>query len=250
MKKIIRYLIALFLLGIWVPSFALTLGNIKVQVRRHINDKADPKIKVTDAEILAYVNEGQRDMVNRSWCLQKTYSQSLIARTTYYSLPTDLIAIQEFNFQETATGRKRPLEEKSERYMYQTNQDYEKQTGPPFYYFVRYSTSGATQLEYGINPVPSTSTTLGTVFIKYYDQASDLALNSDIPLAGFQHLYPYHTALVYYAVSRIKMTQGDGAGSDAYEKMYESLVALMIDRLGRMPNYNPSFGGSNATTAR
>lgn len=246
MKKITRGLVALLLLGICVPSWALTLGDIKVQVRRHISDKADPKIKVTDAEIIAYVNEGQRDMVNRSWCLQKTYSQSLSARTTYYSLPTDLLAIQEFNFMESATGRKRALEEKSERSMYQDNPDFERQTGPPFYYFVRYSTYGATQLEYGVNPVPSTGTALGTVLIKYYDQAPDLAVSADIPLAGFRHLYPYHTALIYYAVSRIKMTHGDGGGADAYEKMYEGVVALMMDRLGRMPNYNPSFGASSS----
>lgn len=241
MKKIL--LLAGFLFcGSW--AHALTLLDLKNAVRQHIQDQANPTVRYSDTKIIEFLNEGQRDLVNQTWCLQKTTSQSLTARTTYYSLPTDLIAIQEFNFQEAVAGRKRPLEEKSERGMYQNNPDYERISGPPFYYFVRNSTSAATQLEYGINPVPSTGTALGTLYIDYYNQATDLSANSDVPLAGFRHLYPYHSALVYYAVSRAKMASGDGLGADYYMKLYQGMVALMIDRLGRMPNYNPSFGGA------
>ncbi len=244
MKKIARYLVALLLLGVCVPAHALTLSDIRVTVRQTINDRSDPQLTYSNTILNLFINEGQRDLVNQTWCLQKTTSQSLSVATTYYTLPSDLLAIQEFTFLDS-TGRKRQLEEKSERGIYQSNPDYERQVGPPFYYFVRRSTSTGTSLEYGINPIPSTASATGTVFVKYYNQATDLSVSTDVALGGFKHLYPYHSALVYYTVAKIKMLEGNTVAAESYMKLYQMMVALMVDRLGRMPNYNPSFGGSS-----
>lgn len=236
----------LFILFLWTccirDAAALTLGQIKVDIRQKINDRADPKVTYSDTIMNSLINEAQRDIVNRTWCLQKTLSQSLSTRTTYYSFPTDFIAIQEFSFKETATNRKRLLEEKSERSLNQENPDYERQRGPPFYYFVRNSTWTDTVLEYGLNPVPSATAQLGTIYVDYYNQPTALSSNSDIPFDSMYHLYPYHSGIIYYVVSKIKLLEGDVASATAYNQLYEQMIALMVDRLGRAPNYNPSFG--------
>lgn len=225
-----------------VHSHALTLGDLKVSIRQRINDRTDPVLRYSDTMLLTFINEGQRDLVNRTWCLQKSTSIALVARTTYYSLPDNVIAIQEFNFRETTTSRTRQLAEKSQRALYQENPDYERQPGPPFYYFTRPVPSGFS-LQFGINPVPSTATALGTALIQYYNQSTDLSTNSAVPLDGDLILYPYHSALVYFVVAKIKMMEGDTNGAAAYEQMYGAQVTLMMDRLGRMPNYNPGFSG-------
>ncbi len=237
---------ALAALTLWLGtqvSLALTVSDVRSAVRRYVRDTASStsQRRYSDATLLLYINEAQRDVVNRTWCLQKTSSQSISVGTTYYSLPTDLIAVQEANFRETSTGITRQLTEKSERALYQENPDYERQRGPPQYYFIRNSTSAAAQLEYGLNPVPSTSTQLGTLLLDYYNQPADLASDSDIPLSSYRYLYPYHDTLIYYAAAQIKIIEGDTEEATALLNLYEARIKLMLDRLGRMPNYNPGF---------
>lgn len=241
MTKSLRLLFALSILIVPHACFGLTLADLKVQIRQHLDDRADPKVRYSDTMLLHFINEGQRDIVNRSWCLQKTMAQSLSVRTTYYALPTDMIAIQEVNFFETTTKRTRQLEEKTERALYQENPDYARQRGAPSYYFVRHSTYGSTQLELGLTPVPSSSSVLGIMYVDYYNQATDVSVSTDVVLNGFNHLYPYHTSLVNYVVGRIKMFQGDVTGGAAYMAIYDADVKRMIDRLGQLPNYTPGF---------
>ncbi len=247
MKKLI-YLASFVLLFI-SSLHALTLKDMKIQIREQIDDRSDPRHRYSDTALIYMLNEAQRDMVNKSWCLEETYSTTLSLRTTYYNLPTDFVAVKEFNFVES-NGRTRQLEEKSERVLYQSNPDYARQSGQPMYYFTRFSTTTATQLEFGLNPVPATASSTGTIYLKYYAQATDLSSNSDIPLGGFRHLYPYHSALVHYAIWKFKLLMGDPQGATVYLAMYENEVKTMISLLGMRPNYSPSLsaGGSGRSS--
>lgn len=223
---------------------ALTLAEIRVEVRRYSNDVVDPRVKHSDAMITRLVNEAQREVVNQTWCLTNRSTQTLTAATTYYNLPNDLIAIEHVEFRDTSS-RTRELLEVSEKATQQSNPDYERQAGAPFQYFVRSTTfTTGTPLQIAVIPVPSSSTSAGLLTIDYYSQATSLSADTDVPFDGQRVLYPYHYALVYSAVAKLKLIDGDTTGAAAYLQMAQAYYALMLDRLGRMPNYNPGFGSA------
>jgi hypothetical protein len=232
------------------PAIALDVGGIIRDIRVRIADMADPKQRYSDAYLYALVNEAQREIVNMTAPVTKHTTQELSVRTTYYTLPVDLVGIVEARFTETTTGRTRLLEEKNKRSLYQENPDWERQAGSPMSYFVRQATStaanitGQTRLEFAITPVPSTTTTLGTVTFEYYYYPAALSAETDIPFSGRVYLSPYHPLLVNYVVSQIKMIEGDVTGAAAYRKMYDDMLVTMAQRVRDMPNYNPGFRGS------
>lgn len=235
----------LVFLYIWVPVckgnvLALTLADIKVQVRRLVDDKSNPQVRFTDAEILSFVNEAQREIVNQTWCLSNRTSQALTARTTYYELPTDLIAIEHVDFIDSS-NHVRELTEISEKAARQDNPDYERIVGPPMQYFVRGSTSSTSySTQIAFLPIPSTSTALGTARIDYINMASDLSASTDVPFDGIRDLYPYHYAIVYSVTAKLKAIKGDPSATQDLA-MAQAYVKLMMDRLGQMPNYAPGF---------
>lgn len=233
------------LLGLIQPVRALTVADIKVEVRRYINDKADPRIKVTDAAILTLINETQREIVNQTWCLTNRTTTNLTVNTTYYSLPNDMLAINHVEFKDSV-NRTRELTEVSEKGNQQNNPDYERQVGPPMQYFVRDSTSSTiTTLQISYLPVPNTASSTGTVNIDYFNQAVDLSGDTDVPFDSLRYLYPYHYTIVYGVVGKIKLMQNDPAAA-TFIQLEQASTKLMMDRLGRMPNYAPGF--SPATT--
>lgn len=244
MRKLLLAL-ALILLTCSAPADALTLGDIKVEVRRLLDDKADPRIGYTDAVILSVINETHREIVSQTWCLQNTTATSLSVNTTYYALPNDLLAIYQVTFRDS-TGRTRNLGEVTEKSLWQDNPDYERQAGQPMSYFVRQSTASTTYaLQIAFIPVPSSTTATGTARIDYYNQSTDLSANTDVPFDGVRILYPYHYAIVYGTVGKMKLMDGEPEEAKAYMTMYTSAVQLMRDRLGQMPNYNPGFRGDS-----
>lgn len=222
-------------------AFALTLGEIKVDVRRLVDDQADPKITYTNDFLTDLINEGHRDFVNQTWALMVQASQTLATGTTYYDLRSDAFAIRMVRYR-NASGVITELSEMSERALVQQNPDYERQTGAPSSYFVRYSTSGASALEIGFVPRPNVT---GTILIDYYIQAPTLSADADIPFASYRILYPYHEALVYYTVARIATLENQPAAAGYYTQLYLNAVKTATDRLGRMPNYNPGFSAGS-----
>jgi hypothetical protein len=222
------------------PVHSFTLGDIKTEVRRITDDRADPGIDYTDANIVSIINQVQRDVVNQTWCVNKSTTITLSVATTYYATPTDFINVYQVAFK-NASGRWINLEEVSERAERQSNPDFERQPGSPTRYFLRQNSTG---LEMGVLPVPSSSTTTGTIRADYYAIPTDLSANTDVPFNGLVHLLPYQEVLIYGTVAQLKLFEGDTAGATAYSTMYTNLLALMKSRLGMMPNYNPGFGGA------
>ena len=240
-RRIALSLFALFAFN--VNSFALTLSDIRTQIRRYILDDHATNRRYSDAELLSFINEIQRDFINRTWAIEASQSTTLTANTTYYDLPTDFIAINAVNYTDTG-GNVYDLEEKSERYMYQSEPTYASQTGEPTKYFVRHSTSGADQLEISYNPIPDSNSAGGVVVMDYFNQVTDLSSDSDVPFDGLYTLYPYHEALIYGAVARTKLIEGNTEEAQAYQLLYNGVITVAVDRLGRSPNYNPSWGSN------
>lgn len=236
-------LVAILLLQAGLAS-ALTLAEIRTQVRRNLQDTATDSTlqNYSDAFIDSIINEGQREVVNNTRSLEATYSATLIAKTTYYALPSNFMTARKATYRRSGTTSE--LEETSEINILTNNPDFERQSGPPTKYFLRVSTQSGTAMQIGYNPVPTTAST-GTVTLSYFALATDLSADSDVPFNGLLFLVPYHNALVYFSTGRIKLMEHRAEEAGAYLQLYTAAVTSMKDRLNSMPNYQPNFRGAS-----
>lgn len=240
----------------WVISFAgslllmagavsaLTLDDIESRIRINVRDTAtDTSLqRYSDATLDGLINDGQRDVVNQTWCLDEIYSFSLVSGTSYYALPTDLIAIKFVQYVDISTNTTF-LVEKNERSFIQGHPDWGKQYGKPVEYFVR-GKPGSTTYEMGMYPYPNAAAYLGTVTVDYYKQATDMTGGSDVPFDSLSAMVPYHDSLIYYATTRIKIIEGRIDEATMYGQLYNNMVQTINTKFGAKPNWTPSFSGA------
>jgi hypothetical protein len=241
----LKYAVPFLLLFAGSHAFALTLSEIRTQVRRNVRDTATDTTlqRYLDATITEYVNEAQREVVNLTWCVEKSTSYVLTAGTTYYDLPSDFLGVQQVTFTDSDSTTFL-LKEISEKVQYQTNADFEMTAlGQPTQYFTRMPDSG-TAMEIAYVPIPDTSASTGTVNVQYAYQPADLSGASDVPFDGFLTLYPYHGALVARATASIKQIEGRNDEAAIYFQLFDRYMAQMKDKNGAMPSYLPSARGT------
>jgi hypothetical protein len=232
----------LFLLAIFAaPGYCLTLSEIRTQIRREINDVpgVPSERRYGSSTLNSFINDVQREVNSMTWAVEASSSITLVAGTTYYFMPSNMIAPVRVVFSDS-NNVKTTLREDSERSVTENSPDFERNSvGKPTRYFMRQSKSGGTDLEFGIIPVPNSQST-GTIRIDYIVQPDDLSLNSDVPFNDLVHLKPYHHTLVWGVVMRIKMLEGDSVGAQVFATLYDKSVQLMRDNLGKLPNFHPS----------
>lgn len=242
MKKLLL-LSLLFLAGWAAPARALTLADIRTQIRRNVRQTASDGGRYTDAMINDWINEGQREIVNLTWCVEMSTSYVLSAGTTYYSLPTNFLGAKLVTFTDRH-GLTIEMDESSFHKIYQQESDFEaSSTGPPDHYFIRHPGTAGTTLQIAYIPVPTTTST-GTVKMWYAYFPADLSADSSVPFDGFNHLKPYHYALVAHVTAKIKAIEGKYDEAGFYLKELERYVTTMEARFGASPNYSPSVQGA------
>lgn len=244
MKTIVPAII-LFLVCVFVGSGAraLTLADIETQVRRNVRDTATTGNRYTDAILLDWINDAQRDVVSLTWSVKKSTAVTLVAGTTFYSLPNDFLAADMVMFTRTGTSTIQLKEVLQGSYV-DDYPDFERTgKGVPTNYFVRQSTSGANALEVAYLPVPTSSST-GTVRMDYFCYPDDMANDSDIPFNGALHLVPYHKILVDMVTARIKVIEGRVDEANFYQAAADRGLAVMSERVNHVPNYRPSIRGA------
>ena len=234
------FAILFFVLAGCVPAIALTLSDIRTQVRIAIRDNpADTsRYRYSNATLLQFINEGQREVNNLTWACDTSQTYVLTPLTTYYALPTDLIAVHQAYFKDK-TGNLIELEEYLQKTLYDQFPSWDKSNGSPVYYWVSSSSgtsiTASNPLQISYIPIPTRQST-GTVTIWYYNQPSDLASDSDIPFDGQAQLLSYNMAIAYHAISRIKSIEARNDEAGTYQAMYQTAIAIMKDRIGRAPN--------------
>lgn len=241
------YLLALLAFGLPAVGHSLTLAQLETQIRRAVHDtSSDSNLQAySDTALDGWINDAQREITNLTWCVQKSTSYVLSAGTTYYALPSDFIAVVNGKalFEDNG-GQQYQLQEFSEPRIYQTEPDFENtSSGSPSHYFLRYPGDSDDNMEIAYLPIPTTTST-GTVTLWYYYQPADLSSDSDVAFDGFNHLLPYHYAIVDHVVARIKALEQQGDQAQYWLKEFERVVTTMLDRLGRAPNRGSSAQGA------
>lgn len=243
MKTLKRFFLLSVILFSASWGHALTLSQIRTEVRRAIRDNPSDstRYRYSDTVLLDMINEAQRDITNQTWLAEQVTSYVLTAGTSYYNLPLPLLDINQVYFRNTQ-GQTLEIEAISQKAMYDQASDWQQEAGTPVQYFISMATSptttNASTKRISYIPIP-TRTSTGTIEMWYSFQVDDLANDSDIPFNGLRHLMTYHMALAYHAISRIKDIEGKTAEAESYDKRYQRAVAILIDRLGRQGNYTP-----------
>lgn len=247
MKRFLSALIlAAALAAFPVCVHALALSDIRTQIRRTVDDNpTDTSFRrYSDTFLLSLINEGQKEVVNLTWLAEKPTSYALTSQTSYYNLPTDFLAVTQVYYFER-NKQLIELSELSQKALYDQFPTWEAQGGTPVNYWVSNATNPAST-----SPMPKrisyfpviTRQSTGTVTVWYLHQVADLSGDSDTPFDGRQDLIPYHNAIVYYVVMRIKLIEGKDSQATVYQTLYTNSVNVMNDRIGRRPNYTPSMG--------
>lgn len=244
MKLLIQTIFTFCLLFL-TNVYALTLSEIRTEIRRQMRDNITSRQRYSDAFLNDYINESQRAIVNATWLSDRTTEYILTPNTSYYDLPVDLLTVTQIYFKNTR-GQTIKLEATSQRRLYDKNPDWERQKSTPFEYWISNATSpvataGSTStLKISYIPIPNSQST-GTVTIWYINNVADLSEDDDVAFENRRHLYPYHILLSYHATARLKLLERKLDESTAYFNLYTAGLAEMKKRLGEMPDYTPSM---------
>jgi hypothetical protein len=227
MRRTLYPLLAVSVLFLGVQSsLALTLSEVRTEIRRNVRDTASSSSlrRYSDTRLNALINEAQRSVVNETWPLSEVNTQSVILGTTYYPLASDAIKTWRVTLDSVALP---------ELAFHQLDADnagssWLSSTGTPTGFFYDRSTSTVI----GLAPLPSGT---GSLKVYTYNRADDLSDDADVPYDGDVRLYPYHDLLVYHVSFRLLLEQNRITEADHYRALYDAGVELMNTNVGHKP---------------
>lgn len=228
MKKsvLILSLLLAFPLFSEAKTAATLINDARVLAR---DPSATGRARFTDAQVLEYLNEGQRDAIAATLCIQKSSTIVTSSGTIYYALPSDFMQVVR------VTSDDERLEEKSPAKLDIANSKWETETGTPENFFVTFTT----RTYIGIYPYPVSGSSTETVKIEYYAQADEMTSGST-PFNGITEFTPFHQMLPYYAAAQMGYIDGLINQADRYFQRYAVYRQQFNDYCRARPGYFPS----------
>lgn len=235
MRKVKIVLFTGLFFSIVSPSHGMTASEILSRARVNIADQATAgnRQAFTDAQLLAFLNDGQREANILSWLLQDRISLTLASGTTEYVLPVDFLSTDRVLFNGTKLAQTSLNELDANTPAWTTASG----ATPQKYYLYRTTTTII-----GFYPAPR-SLTYTNVTIYYIKQPIELTSTSETPWNGWTSLKPYHTALVYYVSYRALKALGQDTLATTYFQEWASSVEIMRKGTTNMPDFNPGYIG-------
>lgn len=235
MRKVKVVLFLGLFFSIVSPSHGMTAAQIIDRVRVNIADQstAGNRQAFSDADLLKFLNDGQREANILSWLLQDRVTLTLTSGTTEYALPVDFLSTDRVLF----NGQK--LEQTSLSQLDANTPGWSSASGstPQKYYLYR-----TTYTLLGLVPAPR-SLTITSLTVYYIKQPIELTSTSETPWNGWASLTPYHTALVYYVSYRACRALEEDSLAQSYYQEWASSIEVMRKGITSMPDFNPGFIG-------
>jgi len=223
--------LALFLLSP-LSAGAITLSTIRSDCRVHVGDDGSTRNRFSNAQLLRFINEGQKDLVQYAKPIRKPYQFELVSGTTYYSTPSDFLSV------ERLTRSYQVLKEESIKSLDKTQQ-WQTVAGLPIAYFVNHSSRSLI----GFYPFPNSTTSTGTIRMEYNAQATDLSSDSDQPFNSIPELQPYGYLLSFYCAYRASLIDSQVAQAQAYYAEFKRGSDMLASDAFSRPNYRPGAVG-------
>lgn len=227
------------MLMMWHGAFALNLGQIKTNIRVLIKDSATTRQRYSDTQLLAMINEAQRDVINSTLYISTQTSFVTVSGTTYYAMPTNYIQVERLTYSGRNLNEGSLISQDGQF----NNAAWETTGGLPQVYFQRNSKFG----QLGFYPFPNSASSTGTVLVDYFCYATDLSADSDIPYNGDTYSVPYHDLLVFYPTYRVYLIEGNTDRATFYRQEYESRLLIMQQNSTAKPNFLPRLSGPSSS---
>lgn len=212
---------------------AITLATVRSDCRVLVQDTGSTRNRFSDAQLLRFLNEGQKDLVQFAKPIRKQYSFELVSGTTHYSTPSDFLSI------ERLTRSYQVLQEQSVKAL-DKSQQWQTVGGLPIAYYINHSSRSSI----GFYPFPNSTSSTGTIRMEYNAQATDLSSDSDAPFNGISELQPYGYLLPFYCAYRASLINNEAAQAQAYYAEYRRGSEMLAADAFARPNYRPGAIGA------
>ena len=246
MRRVL-YGLAVLLAIVQGTSWATTLtaGDILARARTYLRDQstAANRQQFTDATLMMFLSDGQREADAQNWLLQACYRFNLTLGTTEYAAPDDFIATTRVWFQPPGSSYLKLDQTTMDQLDAQTS-GWTNSKGVPTRYYLDKSTYS---VMIGFWPAPSVANSTGPVVVYYVQQTKDITSTSDIPFNGNLNYQPYASALAYYVAYRGFSTVEETDQANVYLQYWLGFIQLMHQGMGKTPDYNPGFQGQHGT---
>ena len=216
------------------PSYCLTLSGIRTLTRTLVNDSGTSRRRFSDSQLNTWINEAQRQVSARTYCIEISTSFELVSGTTYYPTRTDFLHVRRLTYKFFELPETTPAALDGRTTIWETSK------GGPINYFVRFSSRNMI----GFVPFPNASTDTGTIRMDFYAHATSLSADADVPFNGINELTSYHESLAFYAAGIAAAIDGRTDIAGLYFQRYEAIIKLMEERCRARPNYTPGLTGS------
>lgn len=214
---------------------AITLATLRADCRIMVQDTGSARNRFSDAQLLRFLNEGQKDMIQYAKPIRKAYSFELVAGTTYYSTPSDFLSV------ERLTRSYQVLQEQSVKAL-DKQQQWQTVAGLPIVYFVNHSSRASI----GFYPFPGNTSSTGTIRMEYNAAATDLSSDSDQPFNSISELQPYGYYVSLYCGYRAALIDAMTAQAQAYYAEYRRGSDMLSQDAYARPNYRPGAVGAGS----
>lgn len=198
---------------------ALTAIEVIRQIRSLI-DEPSPAL-ASDADILAWINQAQRDIARKAECLEQSATLPVTSLQQTVTAPVDTIRIHEVKYQPTGQTFVYPLEYREKREMNYFWGTYPSQSSAYPNYWTSWGISPSA-IDITLFPVPAQA---GNLLVYYYRFPADIMFfTSPLDIPG-----GWEDAVVQYCSYLYKMKSKDKDWTDHY-KIYNETLTDLINR--------------------
>ncbi len=196
----------------------MNVNQISDRIKRQFGDESG--VQVTDADILRWINDGQRQIVMQNeTLLEKTSTADSVANQQSYTLPVDLLILKGIQYKGSNETQYFPLKGYSLSEFNEAIRGWDEatvqSTGTPFCYTV-YSN------EIKLFPIPNASIT-AALKIYYNRIPTDVTLGTDAPDLPFL----YHEMIVNYCLQQAyEMDEDWDASNNKAGQLSDGLAIL------------------------
>lgn len=229
-----RLAVGLFFLLPAPDAYALTASEIITRARVLLRDTSSDtdRQRYSDAQLLSWVNDAQREANSFAWILRSSYTFTLSGGTTEYFLPSD--------FQATwrVTYKNKKIDQTSHNELDAISVAWQNASGEVQKYYVYIATSP----KMGFYPAPVAAST-GTAVVYYLQRPTELTATSETPWNAWSQLSTYHSGLAYYVAYRGLLTIGETTLAGPYLQEWNQWISVMRQGVMQTPDFNPGMQG-------
>lgn len=205
-----------------------TRSSLVTLVNLLVDDPSQQRF--TAAQVQAKIEEAQERFVLDTRVLRDAISETAVAGTAEYDLPTDVLDIVWLAHK----GLKLTRISKADLFFYKSADRWDDDSGTPRYYYVNLDPNDK---QYGLFPIPTAADAGANISGEYLKIPPSLSADASVPLDGHTLLTPYHNSLAYWAAKELLTINPSQEGLvkvKAYDKRYSDEISHCIETFKHM----------------